>query len=103
MTSSTSVRNAAFFGKCRYDPASGSAQPSGEGAETSAEAEEKPAEKPDLDSLMAELDSLIGLESVKREVRSLVNLIKVRRLREENGLPEKGKAESVEEVRHDGE
>ena len=36
---------------------------------------------------MAELDSLIGLESVKREVRSLVNLIKVRRLREENGLP----------------
>ena len=68
-------------------PASGSAQPSGEGAETSAEAEEKPAEKPDFDSLMAELDSLIGLESVKREVRSLVNLIKVRRLREENGLP----------------
>ena len=65
----------------------GSAQPSGEGAETSAEAEEKPAEKPDFDSLMAELDSLIGLESVKREVRSLVNLIKVRRLREENGLP----------------
>lgn len=68
-------------------PASGSAQPSGKGAETSAEAEEKPAEKPDFDSLMAELDSLIGLESVKREVRSLVNLIKVRRLREENGLP----------------
>ena len=36
---------------------------------------------------MAELDSLIGLESVKREVRSLVNLIKVRRLREAAGLP----------------
>ena len=62
-------------------------KPSGEGAETSAEAEEKPAEKPDFDSLMAELDSLIGLESVKREVRSLVNLIKVRKLREAAGLP----------------
>ena len=35
----------------------------------------------------AELDSLIGLESVKREVHSLVNLIKVRRLREQAGLP----------------
>ncbi len=36
---------------------------------------------------MAELDSLIGLESVKQEVKSLVNLVKVRRLRKENGLP----------------
>ena len=52
-----------------------------------AETEEKAAEKPDFDKLMAELDSLIGLESVKREVRSLVNLIKVRKLREAAGLP----------------
>ena len=68
-------------------PVGNSAQPSGEAAAPAAEAEEKPAEKPDFDKLMAELDSLIGLESVKREVRSLVNLIKVRRLREAAGLP----------------
>lgn len=44
-------------------------------------------EKPDLDTLMAQLDELIGLDAVKKEVKSLVNLMKVRRLREENGLP----------------
>ena len=67
-------------------PVGNSAQPSGE-TTPAAEAEEKPAETPDFDKLMAELDSLIGLESVKREVHSLVNLIKVRRLREQAGLP----------------
>ena len=36
---------------------------------------------------MAELDGLIGLESVKDEVKSLVNLVRVRRLRVEAGLP----------------
>jgi SpoVK/Ycf46/Vps4 family AAA+-type ATPase len=36
---------------------------------------------------MAQLDALVGLETVKKEVKSLVNLIRVRRLREENGLP----------------
>ncbi len=39
-----------------------------------------------LEALMAELDGLIGLEDVKREVHSLINLIKVRKLREEHGL-----------------
>ena len=68
-------------------PAGNSAAPSGKASAPEAGAEEKPAEKPDFDSLMAELDSLIGLASVKREVRSLVNLVKVRKLREENGLP----------------
>lgn len=68
-------------------PVGSSAQPSGEAAAPEAGSEEKPAEKPDFDALMAELDSLIGLESVKREVRSLVNLIKVRKLREAAGLP----------------
>lgn len=40
-----------------------------------------------LDTLMAKLDELVGLEKVKENVRSLVNLVKVRKLREENGLP----------------
>lgn len=46
-----------------------------------------PPEKPNLDELMAELDSLVGLESVKKDVKSTMNLIKVRKLRQENGLP----------------
>lgn len=36
---------------------------------------------------MAQLDELCGLETVKAEVRSLMNLVKVRQLREEAGLP----------------
>ena len=39
-----------------------------------------------LEELMAELDALIGLEGVKQEVRSLINLIKVRKMRKEHGL-----------------
>ena len=52
--------------------------------EKAAAAEEK---KPDLDELMAELEGLVGLDTIKKEVKSLINLIKVRRLREEAGLP----------------
>lgn len=43
-----------------------------------------PVEK--VEDLLAELDELCGLEQVKKDVRSLINLVKVRRLREENGL-----------------
>ncbi len=68
-------------------PAGSSAQASGERGAEAAGSEEKTEEKPDFDKLMAELDSLIGLDSVKREVRSLINLVKVRKLREEKGLP----------------
>ncbi|MBP3522078.1 MAG: AAA family ATPase, partial [Clostridia bacterium] len=39
-----------------------------------------------LEELTAELDSLIGLDGVKREVRSLINLIKVRKMREAHDL-----------------
>lgn len=40
----------------------------------------------DLDDLLAELDSLIGLNSVKEEVRNLINLLKIIEIREKNGL-----------------
>ena len=40
-----------------------------------------------LDEVLAELDALIGLESVKEEVHTLVNFIKVQKAREEAGLP----------------
>ena len=36
---------------------------------------------------MAQLDSLVGLEDVKKDIKNLMNLVKVRRLRRENGLP----------------
>ncbi|MBR5381246.1 MAG: AAA family ATPase [Oscillospiraceae bacterium] len=49
-------------------------------------AEESP-ETPNLDELLAQLDELVGLEKVKENVRSLINLVKVRKLREEHGLP----------------
>lgn len=40
-----------------------------------------------LEQLLDELDSLIGLEGVKEEMRSLINLIKVRKLRESYRMP----------------
>jgi len=41
-----------------------------------------------LQALVEELNALVGLESVKEEIRSLVNLIKVRKMREKMNLPE---------------
>ena len=60
----------------------GQAQP-----QAGAKAADETAEKPDLDALMAELDGLVGLEEVKKNVKSMMNLVKVRQLRKENGLP----------------
>ena len=55
--------------------------------EATREEEEKPLPPPSLDEVLAELDGLCGLEQVKKDVKSLINLVKVRRLRQENGLP----------------
>jgi hypothetical protein len=41
----------------------------------------------DLDAVLADLDGLIGLETVKEYVRSLSNLLTVRRRRAERGMP----------------
>ncbi len=41
-----------------------------------------------LDALLEELNGLVGLNEVKTEIRSLVNLIKVRKMREKYCLPE---------------
>lgn len=46
---------------------------------------EEPEES--LDDLLAQLDELCGLQKIKEEVHSLINLMKVRKLREENDLP----------------
>ncbi|GAB3447869.1 hypothetical protein GCM10027570_20770 [Streptomonospora sediminis] len=41
---------------------------------------------PDIDEALAELDAMIGLEPVKRQVRSLVAQLQMAKLREEQGL-----------------
>ncbi len=53
--------------------------------EPAAEEPQEPA--PTTEELLAELDALCGLEQVKKDVHSMINLIKVRRLRQQNGLP----------------
>jgi len=59
------------------DAAAGTAAP---------EPEEPEPPKPTLEEAMTELDQLIGLEVVKKDVDSLVNLVKVRKLRQERGM-----------------
>lgn len=64
------------------------AQPPAERAPAAEQEEASLSEpEPSLEELLAELDGLCGLEQVKRDVKSLINLMKVRRLREEADLP----------------
>lgn len=55
-------------------------------AAATAKAEEE-APKKTTEELLEELHSLVGLDEVKKDVNSLINLIKVRKLREEKELP----------------
>lgn len=48
--------------------------------------EDKPVAEPEEGSAKEELDSLIGLQSVKDEVKNLTNLVKANRLREDMGV-----------------
>lgn len=48
--------------------------------------QEVPEEELSLDDLMNELNSLTGLEEVKEDIKSLINLLKVKKLREERGM-----------------
>jgi len=57
-------------------------------AKEEAPKEEPPAEPgPTLEELLAQLDELCGLTKVKQDVKGLINLVKVRKLRQEAGLP----------------
>ena len=40
-----------------------------------------------VEELLKELDALVGLENIKKSVKSLINYVKIRKLREENELP----------------
>jgi stage V sporulation protein K len=52
------------------------------------EALRKPEAGPSLEELQAELDSLVGLETVKEQVRALVAFLQVQARRAEHDLPE---------------
>ena len=52
-----------------------------------APAEQSQKPEPSLEELLVQLDELCGLDKVKKDVKSLINLVKVRKLREEAGLP----------------
>lgn len=57
------------------------------GEEKSAQGKTEEQPRPSLEELVEQLDALVGLDEVKKDVKSLVNLMKVRKLRQENGLP----------------
>ena len=40
-----------------------------------------------VDEMLAQLDELVGLDNIKRSVKSLINYVKIRGLRKENELP----------------
>lgn len=48
--------------------------------------EQVPEEDVTLEELMNELNSLTGLEEVKHDIKNLINLLKVKKLREERGM-----------------
>ena len=57
-------------------------------AENIADRQEEKNKTPNeiIEEKLAALDSMVGLNAVKQEVHSLVNLMKVRKLRAENGM-----------------
>jgi len=51
------------------------------------QAEEEKEEEKTQEELLETLDALVGLENIKQSVKSLINYVKIRKLREENELP----------------
>lgn len=80
-------KNAAKASGNSQNGAGGAASTPGGEASKSEEAKADEEGKPSLEELMARLDALTGLDEVKKEVKSLTNLIKVRTLRREMNLP----------------
>ena len=67
------------------DPAPKQSAKTGASAVSAKEETPPPPEK--IEDLVKELESYIGLTGVKQEVKNLINLVKVHKLRRENGLP----------------
>lgn len=66
----------------RKDPGPAPGQPA-----APAPAETAPVAPADLNELMAKLHRLVGLESVKKEVETLANMVRVNKMRKERKLP----------------
>ena len=67
-----------------YEPSSFSEMPTRieQKAETNKESEESHS----LDEYLNELNRLVGLEKVKKDVNSLINLVQIRKIRQERGI-----------------
>jgi len=55
--------------------------------QTETATEEAPVVEKTQEELLETLDALVGLDNIKQSVKSLINLVKIRKLREENELP----------------
>lgn len=72
--------------KKRITPVSDTSEKQSEKKDDEGIVKSEPKKEIDVDALLSELNAYVGLTSVKQEVASLVNLIKVQRMREEMGL-----------------
>jgi SpoVK/Ycf46/Vps4 family AAA+-type ATPase len=61
--------------------------PTADGKEKEPEVREEEFPPENIDDLMAELDSYIGLAAIKEEVRNLINMVQVYKLRRQHDLP----------------
>jgi SpoVK/Ycf46/Vps4 family AAA+-type ATPase len=84
----------AGVGKKPASPASGDGgeakkdqPPTADGKEKEPEVREEDFPPEKIEDLKAELDSYIGLEAIKEEVRNLINMVQVYKLRREHDLP----------------
>lgn len=68
------------------NPPKTKASDGGDGGSVTKKTEELPP-KEDIETLKAELDSYIGLEGIKKEVRNLINMATVYKMRKDHGLP----------------
>ena len=50
------------------------------------DASDESVEEESLEDILAKLNKLVGLENVKKDVNSLINLIQIRKIREERGI-----------------
>lgn len=76
--------------KPNENPDEGTGNPQGsdtdKGTESEGGAGENVEEEESLEDILAKLNNLIGLENVKSDVNSLINLIQIRKIREERGI-----------------
>lgn len=73
-----------LYKKDKNDPIAEIAKKAGVNTKGDNTKNETPAK--DVDTLLEELNSMTGLSSVKQDILNLVNLLKVRKMREERGL-----------------